>query len=114
MLGVGPQATCILLDLNTAFRDLQLIVPSVHGLAGCDSANEVANIPAPEENGLVRFKGSAIFIPGPVLWNTIIAMNTKNLFELIPIISRAARSFGKEHKLKATAVTHAEDLSAWL
>jgi hypothetical protein len=29
MIGVSPQATCILLDLNTAFRDLQLVVPSV-------------------------------------------------------------------------------------
>jgi hypothetical protein len=114
MLGVSPQATCVLLDLNTAFRDLQLVVPSVHDLAGCNSANEVANIPAPEENGLIGFEGSAIFIPGPILWNTIIVSNTKNPFELIPIISSAARSFDKEHKLKATAITHSDNLSALL
>jgi hypothetical protein len=34
MLGVGPPATCVLLDLNTAFRVIQLIVPSVYNLAG--------------------------------------------------------------------------------
>ncbi len=45
MLGIGPWATCVLLDLDTAFRDLQLVVPSVHDLAGCNSANEVTSIP---------------------------------------------------------------------
>jgi hypothetical protein len=107
MLGVGPQTTYILPDLNTALADIQIVVPTVQDLAGCKSAKEVTNIPAPEENGLVSFKGSAIFIPGPVLWNTIISAKTKNSFELIPIISQAAKSFDKEHELEATAVTHA-------
>jgi hypothetical protein len=114
MLGVGPQATCVLLDLNSAFRDIQLIFPSVYNLRECKSAKDVANIPAPEANGLDEFEGSAIFIPGPVLRNTIIALNTKNPFDLIPIISCAARRFDEEHKLKATAVTHADNLGAWL
>ncbi len=61
MLGVGLQATCILLDLNMAFRDLQPVVPSVHNLAGCDAANKVTNISEPKESGVVGFKGSAIF-----------------------------------------------------
>jgi hypothetical protein len=65
-------------------------------------------------NSLDGFEGSAIFIPGPVLLNTIITSNTKNPFELIPIISCTARSFDEEHKLKATAVTHVDDRSAWL
>jgi hypothetical protein len=114
MLGIGPQATYILPDLNTALADIQILVPRVQDLTGCKSAKEVANIPAPEENSLIGFKGSAIFIPGPVLWNTIISAKMKNPFELIPIISQTARSFDKEHKLKATAVTHADDLNAWL
>jgi hypothetical protein len=92
----------------------RFIVPSVHNLAGCNSVNEVANIPEPKEKGLVGFEGSAIFIPGPVLWNTIIASNKKNPFKLIPIISRATRSFDKEHEFKATAITHTDNLSTWL
>jgi hypothetical protein len=72
MLGVSPRATCVLLDLNMVFRDIQLIVPSVYNLAECESAKDVANIPAPEANGLDGFKGLAIFILGPVLQNTII------------------------------------------
>jgi hypothetical protein len=63
MLDVGPRATCILLDLNTAFRDIQLIIPSVHNLAECKSVKDVANIPAPEVNGLDGFEGSAISYP---------------------------------------------------
>jgi hypothetical protein len=55
MLGVGPRATCILLDLNMAFRDIQLIILSVYDLAECQSAKDVANIPAPEANSLDRF-----------------------------------------------------------
>ncbi len=38
----------------------------------------------------------------------------KNPFKLIPIISQSARSFDEEHKLEATAVTHADNLNAWL
>jgi hypothetical protein len=114
MLGIGPRATYILPNSNTALADIQIVVPTVQDLAGCESPKEVANIPAPEENGLVGVKGSAIFIPGPILWNTIIPAKTKNPFELIPIISQAARSFNKEHELEATAVTHADDLNAWL
>jgi hypothetical protein len=67
MLGLGSEATCVLLDLNTAFVDLNILVPTVQDIAGCESAKDVANILAPEENGLVGFKGSAIFIPSPIL-----------------------------------------------
>jgi hypothetical protein len=39
------------------------------------SAELVANIPAPNQNGVVSFEGSAMFIPGPVLRNAIIESN---------------------------------------
>ncbi len=113
MLGLGPQAVCVLLDLNMAFADLSIVVPSVQDLAGCNSAEEVANITAPEENSLVGFEGSVIFIPRSVLQNSILMSNTKNSFKLIPIISNKARSFDI-HEFKATAATHADDLNAWL
>jgi hypothetical protein len=67
MFGLGPQTVCILLDFNMAFTDLSIVFQLVQDLAGCNSPEEVANIPAPEENGLVGFERSAIFIPGPVL-----------------------------------------------
>ncbi len=114
MLGVGSQATCVLLDLKTAFKDIKLIVLTVHDLAKCKSAKEVTNIPAPGEDGLVGFEGSAIFIPGPILSNTIIKLNSKKPFELIPIISNTARIFDNEYGSGIKAVHHADNLSAWL
>ncbi len=75
LIGFGARAARILPDLNSAFMDICIIVPSVQDLAACESAEEVANIPAPNENGVVGFEGSAIFIPGPVLRNTIIESN---------------------------------------
>jgi hypothetical protein len=50
-----------------AFRDIQLIVPSVYNLTECKSAKDVANIPAPDANGLYGVESSTIFIPGLVL-----------------------------------------------
>jgi hypothetical protein len=76
-----------------AFIDIQLILPTVPDLAKCKSAKKVANIPAPEENRLVGFEGSSIFIHGPILQNFIIKLNSKNPFELIPIISNTAKIF---------------------
>jgi hypothetical protein len=67
MLSLGTQATFVLLDLNTAFADLSIVVPIVQDIAGCDSAEDVANIPAPEENVLIEFEGLAIFIHGSIL-----------------------------------------------
>jgi hypothetical protein len=86
MIGFGARAASILPDLNSAFVDTRIVVPSVQDLAACESAEEVANIPAPNKNGVVGFEGSAIFIPGPVLRNAIIESNSKDPFELIPII----------------------------
>ena len=114
MLGVGTRANWVLLDLKTAFKDIQLNAPTVHALAECKSADEVTNIPAPGEDGLIGFEGSAIFIPGPILCDSIIKSNSKNLFKLIPIISNTARIFDKENGSKTKAVQHAYDLSAWL
>jgi len=53
----------------------------VTDLSNCESAQDVANITAPEENGLVGFEGSSIFIQAPVLRNAILASGTNEAFE---------------------------------
>jgi len=63
-----------------------LAVPVVIDFSNCETAQDVANIPAHHENGLVGFKGFSIFIPAPVLCNTILASGTNEPFELIPIV----------------------------
>jgi hypothetical protein len=114
MIGLGARATCVPPVLNSAFTDIRIVVPSVHDLGGCTSAEDVANIPVPAQNGLVGFEGSAIFIPGPVFRNVIIESNSRNPFELIPIIYQAARTFDQANGPTASGVTHADDLCAWL
>ena len=118
MLGLGAHATCVLNDFRTALTDCQIVVPAVTDLSDCESAQDVANIPAPEENGLVDFKGSSIFIPAPVLRNAILRSGTNEPFELIPIVTEAARNFDSDHEEDETftslAITHADDLNAWL
>ena len=92
MLGLGAHATCVLNDFRTALTDCQIVVPAVTDLSDCESAQDVANVPAPEENGLVDFKGSSIFIPAPVLRNAILASGTNEPFELTPKVTEAARN----------------------
>jgi hypothetical protein len=58
MLGLGVHATYDLIDLRTAVADCQIVVPVVTDLSNCKIAKEVANIPAPDKDGLVGFEGS--------------------------------------------------------
>jgi hypothetical protein len=108
---LGARATCILPDLNSTLADIRIVVPSVQDLAGCASSEEVANIPAPNQNGVVSFKGSGMFIPGPVLRNAIIELNSKKPFELIPIIYQTARMFDQELNISSAEI-QADDLFA--
>ena len=62
MLGMGPQAVSVQVDLNSALADCNIIVPTVQELAECRTAQDVADISAPTDIGLVGFEGSAIFI----------------------------------------------------
>jgi hypothetical protein len=81
MLGMGTLSVSILVDLNSALANCNIIVPTVDKLLGCKTAQEVDNIPIPATNGLVGFKGSAIFIPGPFLQNAIITLNSNDPFD---------------------------------
>ena len=66
MIGFGARAICVLPVLQSAFADVRIVVPSVHELGGCRSAEDVANLPVPAQIGVVGLEGSAIFIPGPL------------------------------------------------
>jgi hypothetical protein len=56
-----------------------IVVPTVQELSKCETAQEVLSISVPGEIGMVGFKGSENFIPGPVLRNTIVMLNTRFL-----------------------------------
>jgi hypothetical protein len=93
MLGLRSKAVCILVDLKTAIANCNIIVPMVQELSACETAQDVSNIPVPGQNGMVGFKVLAVFIPGSVLRNAILTSNTKDPFELIPLMTRTAREF---------------------
>jgi hypothetical protein len=94
-------------------------VPTVNKLSGCKTAQEAEDIPIPATNGLVGFEGSAIYIPGPFLQNTIIRMNTNDLLDITPFMNSRARVFESEvadilAEMNGNPVNHADDLNAWL
>ena len=97
MLGLGVHATYLFIDLRTALTDCQIVVAALTDLYDCKTAQDVADTP---ENCLIGFEGSSIFIPALVLRNTILSSGSgKNQpFELIPIVTDAARNFDSDHE----------------
>ena len=57
MIGLGARATSIFPVLNSALEDIHVVVPSVQELSGCESAQDVENIPALNQNGEKGFEG---------------------------------------------------------
>ena len=110
MIGFGARATCVLPVLQSAFAYVRIFIPSVQELGGCTSAEDIANLPAPAQNGVVGLEGSAIFIPGPVLQDTIIESVSRNPFDLIPLMYQVARVFDQADGPTATSgLTHADE-----
>ena len=68
MLGMGPQAVCVLVDLNSALANCDIIVPTANELLACTTVQEVEAIapPARALRNANDFEGSAVFIPGPL------------------------------------------------
>ncbi|KAL3809165.1 hypothetical protein ACHAXA_004664 [Cyclostephanos tholiformis] len=57
MLGLGPQAVSVVVDLESALRDCIIIVPTVDELSSCMTAQDVDNIQTPTE-GIPGFEGN--------------------------------------------------------
>ncbi len=94
-------------------------MPTVDELSRCKTAQEVEDIPIPATNGLVRFEGSEIFIPGPFLRDAISTSNSNDPFDLIPLMNSRARNFETEvadilAEMNGNPVNHADNLNAWL
>ncbi len=65
MIGMGPQAVSVLVNLNLALANCDIIAPTVLELSGRTTAQEVEDIPAPA-GGVIGFEGSLIYIPGRI------------------------------------------------
>jgi hypothetical protein len=116
---MGTQSVSVLIDLNLALANCNIIVPTVDKLSRCKTAQEIKDIPIPATNGFVGFKGLAIFISGPFLQDAIIMLNSNNPFDLIPLMNSRARDFETEvedilAEMNGNPVNHADDLNALL
>ncbi len=90
---MGTQSVSVLVNLNLALANCNIIVPTINKLSRCETAQEVEDIPIPATNGFIGFKGSATFIPGPFLLDAIITLNSNDPFNLIPLMNSRARDF---------------------
>ena len=109
LLGTGSLATALEVNHLTLMADCNLVTPTIDALRECTTATEVAEIEAPNENGLVTYPGSATFLPAPWLAEAVIAANSSDPFLLITIVNAAATAFDEEHEEDEDYVTTAED-----
>jgi len=62
MIGLGARATIVFPVLNSALEDIRVVVPSVQELSGCESAQDVENIPVIDQNGKKKVSKARQFL----------------------------------------------------
>ena len=97
--------------------ECNLVTPTIDALRECTTATEVAELEAPDKNGLVTYPGSASFLPAPWLADVVVAANSSDPFLLITVINAAATAFDLEHEEDENYITsaadHAGDFILW-
>jgi hypothetical protein len=83
--GTGALATAFEVSPTTIMADCNLVTPTIDALRECTTTIEVAEIEAPDENGLVTYPGSASFLPAPWFADAVIAANSSNPLLLITV-----------------------------
>ena len=110
LLGTGSLATALEVNHLTLMADCNLVTPTIDALRECTTATEVAEIEAPNENGLVTYPGSATFLPAPWLAEAVIAANSSDPFLLIAIVNASAT---EDEDYVTSAEDHAGDFLLW-
>ena len=67
LIGLGPQAVCVILNESQAVLDCNIHTPTLDELEECTSPEDVKALEPPGELAVVTFEGSASFIPAPWL-----------------------------------------------
>jgi hypothetical protein len=95
LTGLGCLAICMQLDPISALADCKLVTSLIVDFEACLRAKYVRNLQVPsaepENGGFYSYKGSNIMLPAPWLQDTILNADTKDPFELIPIVLIAAK-----------------------
>ena len=116
LVGFGSETTCVQINEKIALLDCNTVTPTLDELSACETKEDVKALEIPDQNGMVTFPGSAVFIPCPWLRNFLISSECVDPFELIPAVYAEARKFDDEAEAAGTisAVNHAEDFSLFL
>ena len=118
LTGLGRSAICVQVDLTSAVADIKLVTPTIEEFEACSTAQDVRDLPIPEanpENGVYSYKGSNIMLLAPWLRDTIMNVETRDPFELIPIVLAAAKEYDEAHNTADAdrAAVHADDFCSW-
>jgi hypothetical protein len=117
LFGTGTSTIAIQVNDATCVADCPLITPTIDKIRKCSSAVEIADIAAPDKNGLVTYPGAASFLPAPWLLNTVVEASSSNPFILISKLIEAAKAFDQDHdsdeEYTTLAVNHVDDFILW-
>jgi hypothetical protein len=72
LVGMGPNATSVVLDHRLALGHVTAVVPSIGDIKACLTAETLAALPIPRPRGVVNLEGINCFIPAPFLRNAIL------------------------------------------
>ena len=122
LIGMGSQATAVILDFKTALADRNIVTPTIDDIVNCGTKEEILDLVCPdqpEEGSLdgVTFPGSDAFLPAPWLCELIAESDSLDPLDLIPSIISAAKNFDNDHaadpSFMSEAIKHAEDFALW-
>ena len=86
LVGFGSETTCVQINEKIALLDCNTVTPTLDELSACETKEDVKALEIPDQNGMVTFPGSAVFIPCPWLRNFLISSECVDPFELIPAV----------------------------
>ncbi len=122
LVGMGSQATAVILDFKKALGDRNIVTPTIDELVNCGTKEEFLALVCPdqpEEGSLdgVTYTGSNAFLPAPWLRDFILESDSLDPLDLIPGIITAAKRFDEDHEedpsFTTKAIRHAEDFALW-
>lgn len=97
ILSFGSQGTFVELNAQSAVVNCNIVTPSIDDLEKCSDADGFSKLKAPDNDTLVTFKGSALFVPAPWLRNFILNLDLMESFEMIPAALAAGIEFNGIH-----------------
>ena len=119
LVGLGPQAACVVLNETQALFDCNIRTPTLDELEECTSSEEVKALDPPGLLAPVTFEGSASFIPAPWLTEYVLNEDSRDPTKLIVGAMVAAKAFDLGHEndpdfTDNKAKGHVEDFTMWL